>query len=105
VAVPDGGAEDLHDGLADLTGVSLATLEVDGNRFVVHRLVQDVTRRSLDEANSLQRVTEALGWVNAAFAGDPQDARSWVRLDPLAPHAQSMTRYADAKGIGNRPCG
>ena len=99
VAVPDGEAEDLHDGLADLTGVSLATLEVDGDRFSVHRLVQDVTRRSLDVVASPRRLTEALGWVNAAFDSDPYDVRSWPRLDPLAPHARSVTHAADQLGI------
>jgi hypothetical protein len=39
VAVPDTEAEDLQDGLTDLTSVSLATLEVEGEGFAVHRLV------------------------------------------------------------------
>ena len=46
-----------------------------------------------------QRVTEVLGWVNAAFTGDLGDVRSWSRLDPLAPHARSVTQHADAAGI------
>jgi tetratricopeptide (TPR) repeat protein len=99
VPVPDAEGEDLHDGLADLAAVSLATLEVEGGRFAVHRLVQDVTRRSLDAPRSRQRVTEALGWVNTAFDGDPEDVRSWPRLDPLAPHARSATEWADRERI------
>jgi hypothetical protein len=43
VAVPDAEAEDLHEALADLAAVSLVTLEAGGERFAVHRLVQDVT--------------------------------------------------------------
>ena len=65
----------------------------------MHRLVQDVTRRSLDPTASRQRLTEALGWINAAFVGDAQDVRNWPRLDPLAPHAGSVTEHADAAGI------
>jgi len=99
VAVPDVEAEDLHDGLTDLAAVSLATWEVETERFAVHRLVQDVTRSSLDARQSRQRVAEALGWVNAAFAGDPQEVRSWPRLDPLAPHAQRVTQLADSAEI------
>src|SRR5262249_42786854 len=94
VTIPNAETEDPHDALADLAGVSLATRDAEGKRFAVHRLVQDVTRRSLDEATSRQRVTQALRWVNAAFTGDPGDVRNWPRLDPLAPHAQCVTQWA-----------
>ena len=99
VAIPGVEAGDQHGALTDLAAVSLVTRETEGERFTVHRLVQDVTRRSLDAAASRQRVTEALGWVNAAFDGDADDVRTWPRLDPLAPHAQSVTRHADAAAI------
>jgi tetratricopeptide (TPR) repeat protein len=99
VPVPDAEVEDLHEGLTDLTAVSLTTREAAGERFAVHRLVQDVTRRSLDPAASRRRAAEALGWVNAAFEGDPQDVRTWSRLDLLAPHARSATQWADREGI------
>ena len=42
---------------------------------------------------------EALGWVRAAFVGDPQDVRSWATLDPLAPHAPGVAERADEAGI------
>jgi tetratricopeptide (TPR) repeat protein len=99
VALPDAEAEDLHEALTDLTAVSLARREAEGERFAVHRLVQDVTRRSLDPTASRRRMTEALGWVSAAFYGDPRDVRSWARLDPLAPHALSVTQHADTVAI------
>ena len=99
LAVPGTATEDQHDALADLTAVSLAILDPEGERFAVHRLVQDVTRRSLDVVASPRRLTEALGWVNAAFDSDPYDVRSWPRLDPLAPHARSVTHAADQLGI------
>jgi tetratricopeptide (TPR) repeat protein len=94
-------AEDLRDAVNDLTAVSLVTREAESERFAVHRLVQDVTRRSLDTAASRQRMTEALGWVNAASSGDPGDVRSWARLDPLAPHALSLTQWADRAEIAD----
>jgi tetratricopeptide (TPR) repeat protein len=99
VPIPEDGGEDLYEALADLAAYSLATRDPEEPRFLVHGLVQDVTRRSLDAAASRQRVAEALGWVDAAFTGDPEDVRSWPRLDPLAPHARSITRQADAAGI------
>ncbi len=65
------------------------TRDPDDGTFLVHRLVQDVTRRGLAEAGSeRQRLTEALGWVDAAFAGDPQDVRTW----PCWNHWRRMRR-------------
>jgi hypothetical protein len=63
---------DLYEALADLAAYSLAIRDPEEPRFLVHGLVQDVTRRSLDAAASQQGVTKALGWVNATFTGDPQ---------------------------------
>ena len=99
VPIPENGGGDLCEALADLAAYSLATRDPEEPRFLVHGLVQDVTRRSLDVAATQQRLTEALGWINTAFDGDPSDARSWPRLDPLAPHAQNVTHYGDAAGI------
>jgi hypothetical protein len=99
VAVPEAEAEDLHEAFADLTAASLATQETEREQFAVHRLVQDVTRRSLAPAVSQQRVAEALAWMNAAFAGNPWDVRTWPRLDPLAPHAQAVIQWADTAKI------
>ena len=99
VPIPEDEGEDLYEALADLAAYSLATRDPEEPRFLVHGLVQDVTRRSLDAAASQQRVTEALGWVNTAFEGNPQDVRTWPRLDPLTPHARNETRHADAGGI------
>jgi tetratricopeptide (TPR) repeat protein len=98
VPIPEDEGEDLYEALADLAAYSLATRDPEEPRFLVHGLVQDVTRRSHDAA-AQQRVTEVLGWVNTAFDGDPEDVRSWPRLDPLAPHAQNVTHHADAAGI------
>ena len=99
VAVPDVEGGDQEDAVADLAAVSLATRDAEGERLAVHRLVQEVTRRSLDASASRRRITEALGWVNAIFVDDPSDVRSWPRLELLIPHAQRVTQEADAAGI------
>jgi tetratricopeptide (TPR) repeat protein len=99
VPISEDAGGDLHEALADLAAYSLGTRDPKEPRFLVHGLVQDVTRRSLDAAASRLRLTEALRWVNAAFTGDPGDVRTWPRLDPLAPHAQSVTRHGDMAGI------
>jgi tetratricopeptide (TPR) repeat protein len=67
--------------------------------FVAHRLVQDFTRRSMSEERRGEALREALGWVNAAFAGDSWDVRTWSILDPLALHAQAVAERGDAVAI------
>jgi tetratricopeptide (TPR) repeat protein len=103
VAVPNAAGDgDAHAALDDLVTYSLATRDAEGGTFLVHRLVQDVTRRELAEAGTeTQRLTEALGWVGAAFVGDPGDVRNWAQLAPLAPHAAAVAGHADAAGISN----
>jgi tetratricopeptide (TPR) repeat protein len=103
VALPSIDGEDHHDGLAELTGVSLVTRQTGFDQFSLHRLVQDVSRRSLDASAHLLRVAEALGWVNTAFNSDPRDVRAWARLDPLLPHALSVSRWADMAELLAQP--
>jgi tetratricopeptide (TPR) repeat protein len=99
VPIPGAEEENLHDALDDLAAYSLVTRDADGPFFLVHRLMQDVTRRTVVGKVRHQRLVEALNWINAGFTGDPQDVRTWPRLDPLAPHARALTEYADAAGI------
>jgi tetratricopeptide (TPR) repeat protein len=97
--VPGAASLNAREALLELARYSLLTREPEADRFTVHRLVQDATRRALNPARARERLTEALGWVNAAFAGDPQDVRNWGRLDPLTPHAEAVAEHADAAGI------
>jgi len=99
VPVPGSEAEDAREALAGLVTYSLAKRVAEPPGFVVHRLVQQVTRAALETATAEARLAEALRWVDAAFAGDPQDWRTWATLDPLAPHAEAVMQAADAAGI------
>jgi tetratricopeptide (TPR) repeat protein len=99
VPIPGIEAENLRDAFDDLAAYSLVTRDAEGPFFLVHRLVQDVTRRSLVGDARRRSLVEALSWINAAFAGDPIDVRNWPTLDPLAPHARTATARADAAGI------
>ena len=47
VPIPGAETENLHDALDDLAAYSLVTRDAEGPFFLVHRLVQDVTRRKL----------------------------------------------------------
>jgi len=95
VPVPQVDGGDLREALADLAAYSLATRDLLEPRFSVHRLVQDVTRRSLDGGTSHSRLVEALRWVDAGFVGDPEDVRTWPRLHQLIPHTQAVTLSPD----------
>jgi hypothetical protein len=101
VAVPgdETAVEDAPAALADLERYSLVTRARDEPTFTVHRLVQDVTRRSLKAEAGQAALSQALGWVNAAFVGNPGDVRTWPVLDPLAPHAGAVAQHADAAAI------
>jgi hypothetical protein len=100
VAAPGVGPDEARRGLRGLATYLLISGAADGHSFTVHRLMQDVTRREMEAAGTArERLTEALGWVSAAFVGDPQDVRSWPVLDPLTPHADAVAAHADAARI------
>jgi tetratricopeptide (TPR) repeat protein len=99
VPTPGAEAESLRDAYDDLAAYSLVTRDAEGPFFLVHRLVQDVTRLSLSGESRQRGLIEALDWVNAAFTGSADDVRNWPTLNPLAPHARTVTAHADAAAI------
>lgn len=99
VPIPDAEAEDLYAALDDLAAYSLVTRDAEGPFFLVHRLVQDVSRRSQTDATQHRRLVEALGWINSAFDGSARDIRTWPKLDPIASHARTVAEYADTADI------
>lgn len=96
-------AADPWGALAELASLSLARRDDAQPRFTVHRLVQQVTRTGMAQAERRELLAEALTWLNAAFVGEPLDVRSWPTLDPLLPHALTVARRADAEGIAETP--
>jgi len=84
-----------------LEACSLVTRASDVPNFSVHRLVQEVTRRSQEGEAAKASLLEALRWIDAAFVGDAQDVRNWPVLDPLGPHARAVAARADAFGIAD----
>ena len=101
VAAPNVPEQDMRKALADLTAYSLVTRDLGLPRFSVHRLVLDVTRRGLDPDAAGLVLEQALGWVDAAFTGHPQDVRTWPRLDALAEHAEAVALAARDQGIAD----
>jgi tetratricopeptide (TPR) repeat protein len=104
VAVPgEAAGHDAYEARSGLYAYSLITRATqEGGTppgFVVHRLVQDFAHRAMTEERRIQVLREALGWVDAAFAGNVDDVRNWPTLDPLAPHVHAVARAADEAGI------
>jgi len=97
--VPEIATEDLEDALADLVTYSLARRNPQKREFTVHRLVQDVTRRSLSGDKRTRSLVEALALINAAWPSGADDVRSWPQAEALAPHAQAATEHAATAGI------
>jgi len=93
------GNIDPLDALANLETYSLIFRSVDAPVFSVHRLVQDVTRRTQRGGSDQSSLAETLHWLNAAFEGDPGNVRSWPILNPLAEHVDTVAQTADAAGI------
>jgi tetratricopeptide (TPR) repeat protein len=87
---------DPRDALADLEAYSLVTRADEKPAFSVHRLVQDVTRRSLLGDTRYNLPADSLCWIDLAFSGDPTDVRSWLTLVPLVPHASALVQFGDA---------
>jgi tetratricopeptide (TPR) repeat protein len=100
VRVPagDGHTAELNeamDWLVELDRYSLVSRSRESDSFLLHRLVQEVGRLWQRQDPATSQLEPALHWLAAAFQGNPQDVRSWPVLDPLAPHVQAVTGFAD----------
>jgi tetratricopeptide (TPR) repeat protein len=87
------------DGLVELDRYSLLSRSSKSDSFLLHRLVQEVTRLRQDSAQEHHELEAALVWIDAAFVGDPQDVRSWPVLEPLEPHAKAVVNFAAEVGV------
>jgi tetratricopeptide (TPR) repeat protein len=103
VEVPEdpGAVSESWEAISQLEGFSLLNRSAEQPTFSVHRLVQQVGRLWQQQADEAEpnELEQALGWIDAAFVGDPQDVRNWAVLDPLAPHAKAVAEFADQAGI------
>ncbi|HEY1932578.1 MAG TPA: tetratricopeptide repeat protein [Acetobacteraceae bacterium] len=101
VAAPGASDQDARNALAELAAVSLLVRDPAQQGFRVHPVVQEVVRQTLAASDTIElRLRQTLAWIGAGFVGDPWDIRSWMRLDPLTPHAEAVVRHADAAGLG-----
>jgi tetratricopeptide (TPR) repeat protein len=101
LATPVGGveADDIGDALADLAEYSLVRRNPDRQEFTVHRLVQDVTRRSLSGDDAHTALLQALTWLDYVFTGNARDLRVRPKMERLAPHVRAAIEHGDGAGI------
>ncbi len=85
--------------LATLRRFSLARFDAAGDAVLVHRLVQEITRGRIPEAERTATLRIALEVVDAVAPADPADVRDWGAWTPLSPHADAISRSADAEGL------
>ncbi len=90
---------DPREALAGLAAYSLARFDATGDAVLVHRLVQEISRRREGETKPSAGLQTALYAVNSAAKGDPSDARTWPIWSPLAPHVAAVAHHADAAGL------
>ena len=99
VPLPGVAAEDLDEALADLSSYSLVRRHPGRQEFSVHRLVQDVTRRSLGGEAAHAALTDALTWLDDGFSADDGDLAVRADMERLASHVRFAVERGDDCGI------
>jgi tetratricopeptide (TPR) repeat protein len=90
---------DPREALAGLAGYSLARFDASGDAVLIHRLVQEITRGRIPDADRTSTLQTALNAVDAVTVGSPWDVRTWPIWTPLVAHAEAVSRHADAAGL------
>ena len=88
-----------REALAGLRRFSLARFDASGDAVLIHRLVQEITRGRMADADRTATMQLALNSVNAVAPEEAMDVRTWEVWTPLAAHAEAVTRHADAAGL------
>nr|MCH9647853.1 tetratricopeptide repeat protein [Deltaproteobacteria bacterium] len=78
---------------------SYSFLEVDGEGFSIHRMVQAVVRSRLREGEVDEWVGRGISLLLAAHPGNPTDARYWPQWERLRLHATSVIHHARSFGF------
>jgi len=78
-----------------LARYNMADWDAPAKTIEVHRVVQEILRNRVPEADRVAWTLASLKLLDDAFVGDPTDVRSWPVLNPLAAHAEEVTRHAD----------
>ena len=89
---------DPRDALASLAAYSLARFDAAGDAVLIHRLVQEITRGRIPQADRARALKIALEAVNTVATGDPGD----VRKMPLEVFASARSPVHRDRGQQDR---
>ncbi len=99
------GADELaiNELLRPLTRYSLVRTDATSRSYGVHRLVQEIVRASIGEAERPLRLERISAAVDAAFPS--VQYATWAECDRLVPHVASIARWIDAYDVNSEPAG
>lgn len=92
------GGIDVVGALAELSRFSLVTRQ--GGHVRVHRMVQEVERACIPEAQRAAWIERAVRLINDFAPRPPDDVRTWAVWDELRPHAERVIELAWSEGVG-----
>ena len=91
---------DPREALSGLAAYSLARFDASGEAILVHRLVQEITRGRIPDAERRDATLQlAVNAVTGFAPPEPEDVRTWAVWTPLAVHAEAVAAFADAVGL------
>jgi len=93
----------LDNAIAALRRYSL--VEVTGEAFSVHRLVQAMVRDRLSEEDKKTWAEVTGRLVNQAFPAQTDDVRTWPVCSLLLPHALAIVQHAEELKVGQKAIG
>ncbi len=88
----------LLDELATLSNYSMVRWDAEGESVSVHRVVQEILRTRVPEAQRRAWLTLSLRLLAGARPGDPTDVRTWPRWDLLRSHVALTVARAEEAG-------
>jgi tetratricopeptide (TPR) repeat protein len=100
-AVPEADELAINELLRPLTRYSLVRTDVTSRSYGVHRLVQEIVRGSIGEADRPACLEGISAAVDAAFPAVRY--ATWAECDRLVPHVASIARWIEAYDVRSQP--
>ncbi len=93
------GANDIEGAYVEIAGLCLIQRSQLRDEFSIHRLVQDMTRRTLSEHARQDSLQDVLDWIHFAFVTTANNFRSWREAEVLLPHAIAVAEETATTSI------
>jgi tetratricopeptide (TPR) repeat protein len=100
-AVEEASPGKVRSGLAELRSLSL--ISGQGERFTMHRLMQEVVRRRIPEERQAAWIELALQLTERYAPAQADDANTWPAWDILRPHVAELLALAEERSLIESP--